>query len=322
MTIWLDYSGFRPDPRELKKLGITGVSRYLSEPVPATAWKRITIAEKNAILSADLDLVLNYEWYEGRMLEGYNAGRHDGGIALTQAMALGYPEGASIYFSHDTSARNDAAVVAYLRGAQESLGSRYRTDIYSGIDVVDMAMRNGVARYGWQTLAWSGGRVGTAHMYQNGRTWFNRNADENTILHAGLGSWREAAQGGHPAPPPPHRPGPGPKPPVTHLYTIRSGDTLSAIAIHYHTTVSELVRLNPKLAANPNFIYPDEVITVPGAPGAVRTPPHVRQYRVVPGDTLSAIASRFGTSVHQIQVWNPIIKNPNLIHAGWVLRVG
>lgn len=320
---WLDYSGFRPDPHELKKQGVTGVLRYLSEPVPATSWKRISISEKNAILAAGLDLILNFEWYEGRMLEGRSAGLHDGATALHQARALGYPKGATIYFSHDTSARNDGAVVAYLRAAQEALGGEYHADIYSGYDVVEMAKKHGVARYGWQTLAWSGGRMGSAHIYQNGNTWYSGNADENVIRSKPLGSWLNT-EGSTvtPAPAPKPTPKPSPaKPTPSTSYVVRSGDSLSGIAIKYHTTVAELVKLNPSLAKHPNLIRIGQVLKVPGVHAVTPPAPTVRQYRVAMGDTLSAIAKRFGTSVHQLQVWNPVIKNPNVIHVGWVLRV-
>lgn len=43
-------------------------------------------------------------------------------------------------------------------------------------------------------------------------------------------------------------------------------------------------------------------------------------YTVVSGDTLSAIANRYGTTVTQLQAWNQI-KNPNLIDVGQRLRV-
>lgn len=44
-------------------------------------------------------------------------------------------------------------------------------------------------------------------------------------------------------------------------------------------------------------------------------------YLVEKGDTLGAIAARFGTTVKQLQALNPRIKNPNLIYAGEVIRI-
>ena len=42
-------------------------------------------------------------------------------------------------------------------------------------------------------------------------------------------------------------------------YTVKKGDTLSAIAVKHHTTVKNLVALNPHIK-NPNLIYPGDVI--------------------------------------------------------------
>ena len=44
-----------------------------------------------------------------------------------------------------------------------------------------------------------------------------------------------------------------------NYYTVKKGDTLSAIAVKYHTTVSKLVALNPQIK-NPNLIYPGDAI--------------------------------------------------------------
>ena len=44
-------------------------------------------------------------------------------------------------------------------------------------------------------------------------------------------------------------------------------------------------------------------------------------YKVEPGDTLTAIAKRFGVTVSQIVKWNDKIVNPNYIQAGWGLVI-
>lgn len=48
--------------------------------------------------------------------------------------------------------------------------------------------------------------------------------------------------------------------------------------------------------------------------------PAAKYYVIVPGDTLSGIAAKFGTSVAQLQNWNGI-GNPNAIQAGARIRV-
>jgi LysM repeat protein len=78
------------------------------------------------------------------------------------------------------------------------------------------------------------------------------------------------------------------------LYRIHSGDTLSAIAQRYHTTVARLVALN-HLPGSGDLIYAGETLKVP-APAAAR--PRVvwrtvtTTYVVRPGDSLYAIAAR------------------------------
>ena len=45
------------------------------------------------------------------------------------------------------------------------------------------------------------------------------------------------------------------------------------------------------------------------------------QYKIASGDTLSGLATKYGTSVQEIQKLNPTITNPNLIYAGQSLNL-
>ena len=49
---------------------------------------------------------------------------------------------------------------------------------------------------------------------------------------------------------------------MPNSYTVHSGDTLSAIATRYHTSVSALAKLNH--ISNPNRISVGQVIKLPG----------------------------------------------------------
>ena len=101
--------------------------------------------------------------------------------------------------------------------------------------------------------------------------------------------------------------------PAADTYTVRAGDTLWAIAKQYGTTVGALASLNH--IANPNLIYPGQVLSLPrGAAPAERT------YTVRWGDTLWAVARRYGTTVGALAGLNHIA-NPNLIYPGQVLRL-
>lgn len=71
------------------------------------------------------------------------------------------------------------------------------------------------------------------------------------------------------------------------------------------------------VTATPFYGVPPVVITtVPNQAGPVT----VRQYTVAQGDTLSNIATRFGTTVQAIMVANDL-GNPNLIYPGQVLTI-
>lgn len=110
----------------------------------------------------------------------------------------------------------------------------------------------------------------------------------------------------------------------THNYTVKSGDTLSAIASRYGMTVNALVTLNG--IQNANLIYPGQVLRVAdsGQGGTVSqkatTTTTSSTYTVRYGDTLSAIASRYGTSTSTLASINGI-SNPNWIYPGQVLKL-
>ena len=97
----------------------------------------------------------------------------------------------------------------------------------------------------------------------------------------------------------------------TITYTVKSGDTLSEIAMKYGTTVSNIVALNP-IIKNPNLIYHGQQFVIQ----TTSTSSGTISYTVKSGDTLSQIALTYGTTVSSIVSLNPVIKNPNLIYPG------
>lgn len=110
----------------------------------------------------------------------------------------------------------------------------------------------------------------------------------------------------------------------THNYTVKSGDTLSAIASRYGMTVNALVTLNG--IQNANLIYPGQVLRVADSGQGsnvsqkATTATTAGSYTVRYGDTLSAIASRYGTSTSTLASINGI-SNPNWIYPGQVLKL-
>lgn len=99
--------------------------------------------------------------------------------------------------------------------------------------------------------------------------------------------------------------------------TVAYGDTLSAIARLFNTTVNEIASLNN--ISNPNRIYPGQrlYIRVAGSTPA----PCCDTYIVKRGDTLSAIAKRFGTTVDRLVAINQIA-DEDFITVNQVLNLG
>ena len=108
------------------------------------------------------------------------------------------------------------------------------------------------------------------------------------------------------------------KPSDSTKYTVKKGDTLSAIAKKYNTTVEALLRANPQIT-NPNLITAGQVINIPNKTSTPRF--NSTEYTVKKGDTLSAIAKKYNTTVDALLKANPQITNPNLIKVGQVIKI-
>ncbi len=106
-----------------------------------------------------------------------------------------------------------------------------------------------------------------------------------------------------------------PAPGGTQIHIVQSGETLFSIARRYGTTVEAIVRANN--LANPSLIYPGQRLVIPSGSGQ---PDTGRTYVVQPGDTLSSIALRFGTTAAAIAAANNLV-NPALIYPGQVLII-
>lgn len=114
--------------------------------------------------------------------------------------------------------------------------------------------------------------------------------------------------------------------PTPSSHTVQPSDSLPGIASKYGITLHDLVNANPQLT------QPGATLTIPasapvsstssvGTVSAPAAPAGPRAtYTVKPGDTLTAIAIRFGTTVAAIASANNI-SNPNLIQVGQVLNI-
>jgi len=119
-------------------------------------------------------------------------------------------------------------------------------------------------------------------------------------------------------------------------YVVQTGDTLFRIGLRFGISTAVLASFNG--IANPNLIYVGQTLRIPGAgstpptpivltplptgnpPPATVQPPGGSIYVVQPGDTLSRIAARFGTTVAAVVQANGIV-NPNLIYVGQRLNI-
>jgi LysM repeat protein len=102
----------------------------------------------------------------------------------------------------------------------------------------------------------------------------------------------------------------------TFVYVVVRGDTLSTIAWSYGTTVGVIAQANG--LTNPNLIYAGQRLVIPGGQQPDTTPDLF--YIVQSGDTVSAIARRFGTTVKAIVDANDIA-DPNVVRVGQRLLI-
>ncbi|WP_374757662.1 LysM peptidoglycan-binding domain-containing protein [Staphylococcus sp. 17KM0847] len=103
-------------------------------------------------------------------------------------------------------------------------------------------------------------------------------------------------------------------------YRVQAGDSLWSIATKYNISIAQLKSLNN---LNSNLIFPNQVLNVSGrSHTAVRNTNNTtarHTYTVQAGDSLSSIASKYGTTYQNIMRLNGL--NSFLIHPGQTLRI-
>lgn len=114
---------------------------------------------------------------------------------------------------------------------------------------------------------------------------------------------------------PTQAPGPGPCP-GGFLYTIRAGDTFFSLAARFNVTVQQLAAANP--GVDPNRLMIGQQICIPTAPPVGC--PGGTLYTIRAGDTLFALAQRFGTTVAAILAANPGL-DPNNLQVGRMICI-
>lgn len=107
----------------------------------------------------------------------------------------------------------------------------------------------------------------------------------------------------------------------TEKYVVQAGDTLDALSQNYGTTVWEIKRVN-RIKGD---LQAGAEIKLPGKAKKAEPVREVANaqfvtYKVQPGDTLSAIADKFGVSIMEIKKTNRIRRNRSL-RAGQEIRI-
>lgn len=179
-----------PTAAELKAGGFHFVCRYLSTPGNP---KNLTKAEAVALHAHGIKIVLVFETVGQRALSGKAGGIADAKSARAQATALGCPASVPIYYAVDFDAvgAEVGKVVSYFKGLCAVEGAA-KVGVYGGIDTVKAVLGARVAKWAWQTLAWSGGKWFTGNhieQYANGVKVDAHSVDLDRAVKVPYGAW-------------------------------------------------------------------------------------------------------------------------------------
>lgn len=109
-----------------------------------------------------------------------------------------------------------------------------------------------------------------------------------------------------------------------YMYIVKSGDCLSKIGEKVGVNWKDIANYNN--IKSPYIIYVGQNLIIPNKPinnvgsNTSTSESNVTTYTVKSGDTLSGIASKFGTTYQKIAADNNI-SNPNVIYPGQVLKI-
>jgi LysM repeat protein len=264
-----DTSYDRPTGADYQRAGINAVMRYITDPGPGN--KGMTIDEVHDYGAHGVAFGLVWELGSQGVLSGRSQGIADAKNAQANLNALAAQRGGPsnkrpIYSAVDFDITADQLVHAedYFAGFSSVIGVN-RTGCYGSGLVIDHLASKRLSTYGWwvkAATAWGGGHQpnpNNVHIQQieNGVPCGSGTIDRN--LMRSTGNWGQSGIVTLKSAP---KPAPTPPKADPHVrYVVKSGDTLTAVAAHYRTSLHMLGVLNPDIA-NLDMIYPGESIRV------------------------------------------------------------
>jgi hypothetical protein len=193
----IDQSFSTANPAQAAAAGIKLVCSYLSND-PSKNW---TPAEIRSYHAVGIGCEMNWEGFAAEAKGGAAAGTTNATTAVRLADALvagvGYksPTKLGIAYSvdFDTTPGDYAVIDAYFRAIRQVHGGRYLVGAYGEADLIEHLFAAGLIDFGWQTYAWSGGRLSNLadlYQYSNNESLGGAAVDFNRIIDsAALGAW-------------------------------------------------------------------------------------------------------------------------------------
>lgn len=180
-----DASWSKPSPSTIKTAGRSFIGLYLDDP----GGKGVTRAQLQSYLNAGVQVYLIKEGSGQETKSGAPAGSRDGNLARSALSALGLPATTDVFYAVDYDVTTQLGLIdAYLNAATAAQG--HQASVYGEFDVIEHCV-GGTARYGFQTYAWSHGKVSgktSIYQYLNGQTVGGAQVDLNRNLTAAFGA--------------------------------------------------------------------------------------------------------------------------------------
>lgn len=181
----IDYSAAVIDYASARQVhGYEGVIGYLPWNPDANERSCLNHTLVDRILAAGMCWAGVWELSETRATSSYDVGLSDGRYACASARGLGAAPGSVVFYTVDFDA-TAWTVQEYGKGFRDACNEYgFVSGVYGGVRIIDyMVGQVAVNPIGWQTEAWSGGRV-SAHAHVLQRTYVKPigGTDHNDVL--------------------------------------------------------------------------------------------------------------------------------------------